>query len=295
MKDLRLKPMAICRKTEKEKFDILSKLESMSEEEIHALIMKEVGKMYPDTRLLYDVIERIDGKTIISKQDDEGNTVLHKIAWHNHESTLHVSNLLMHVMMLQKENAFIDTINNDGMTALDIALEQESADIAKMLILMGADVMKGKTPPLISALKSNLREIALMLIEKGCDVFAMESNLKTSSLMWAIDKKMSDVAIELIKRGVSVELPNHNGERPLTLACRKDLADIVKELIKAGANPEKVNRGGWLPFQLSRTFIDKRNPELRLKKAEMKHTFHVHQINLAKDMEAKWKENSNMN
>lgn len=48
---------------------------------------------------------------------------------------------------------------------------------------------------------------------------------------------MSDVAIDLINRGVSVEQSNHNGETPLTLACKRDLSDVVKALLKAGANP----------------------------------------------------------
>jgi len=295
MKDKRIKPLAIDTKYLTEHIQFLKEIESKSKEETYAVLMKEVKKMYPDTSFLEELLERIDVTTIIQKQDEEGNTILHNIAWHDHDRVLMLTRLFVAIMILHKENRFLDIVNNDGMTALDIALEQESSEIAMKLILMEADIMKGRTPPLISALKSDLPDIARLLIEHGCDVHACEKNFKSTSLMWAIDKKLTDIALILIQKGVSVHERNHNGETPLTLACKNNMSKVVQALIKAGANPEHHNKAGWLPFQLCTKYMEKRNPELLSRKIEIKRAFEESLGTISKELESVWNDISKKN
>lgn len=293
MKDRTIKPISSYAYNRSTPLPDSAELRAMSIDAFRTLLRDEAKRMYPDNSRLMEFFDDEKIHEVIFDIDEEGNTLLHTIAWHNHHD-FSAFTIIMFLRDPQKRN-LIDAINHDGQTALQIALEQESKDVAKSLILQNADPDIGTTSALISALKSNLQEIAMSLIERGCNIHATEGSMKTTTLMWAIDKKMSDVAIELINRGVSVEQPNHNGETPLTLACKRDLSDVVKALLKAGANPAIKNRAGWLPFQLCRSYFEKRNPELKLRLVEIEQTFEEYSSQIAKRLESIWKETLNKN
>ena len=292
MKNKKLKPKATYA-VNHSAYD-MKRIEKMSEDELRPLLLKEVSKMYPNEQFIKELLKSEQSTASLFEKDEEGNTILHKIAWHNHDEIL--PDILLKMKLSGKDGqSYIDMVNESGMTPLNIALEQESAEVARILIMMDANVKLDKIPPLINAIKNNMEDIAFLLIEKQCDAHATERYLKTTSLMWAIERSMSDIAIELIKRGVSVEERDHNGETPLTLACKHDLSKVIRALLEAGANPAKQNKTGWLPSQLCTKHVEKRFPELTSKKLKIRSIVEARYITLSIEMETAWKNILNKN
>ena len=255
----------------------------MNEKDIRKLLREEVCRMYPNIFFFQTLLKSGNGTNYVDVTDDEGNTLLHKCAWFNHADITQI------LLDIPQAKDLINAMNEDDETALLIALEQEAFETANILIEAGANLHIGKSPPLISALKSNMEEIARMLVENQCDIHAIEK-IERSSLIWAIEKKMIDFAIELIKRGVSIEDIDFNGDTPLTKACRQQGCErIVTALIEGGADIHKPNRYGKLPVSYAQPWILKRHPEFLNKKIELKNKYELIVNLLTNDMEEIWK------
>ena len=256
--------------------------EQKDESSVRAQLIDEVCRMYPNRSFYYTLLSLGKGVNHVDMTDDQGNTVLHLCAKKNHPEILQM------LLLIPKMNEMIDIVNKDGETALGIALENVSSESAIILIESGANVHIGKTPALIAALRSDMPNIARLLIEKGCDIHVMES-LKRTSLIWAIEKRMNDIAIELIARGVSLDDEDFNGDTALIKACKQtNCEQVITVLIEFGANLHKPNKHGILPGSYAQSWVLKRHPELLNRKLELKTLFEESRSSVKKQMEELW-------
>lgn len=256
--------------------------EMLDEKTIRTYLVDEVSRMYPNSLFFHTLLLNGNAKRFVDETDEEGNTLLHTCAWYNH------SDILLLLLHVPKGRKLIDAVNEEGKTALLIALEQEAFESARILIENGANLHIGKTPPLIAALKSNGEDIARLLIEYGCDIHAMESFERTS-LAWAIEKRMIDLSIDLIARGAKPEEKDFNGDTALIKACKqKGCERIITALIDSGADIYNPNKDGRMPVFFAESWIQIRHPELMNRKGELKESFEEGMESINKNMEEIW-------
>jgi len=118
--------------------------------------------------------------------------------------------------------------------------------------VIGEDATKETTPvpvadatPLLLACKEGRAEEAKELLEAKDPALSMEDiNMVDeegeTALTWAIQSKMSDVALHLMKRGVKCDVITDRKNTPLSLACMHRLPEVVEELLK---EPEEEGPG----------------------------------------------------
>ena len=153
-----------------------------------------------------------------------------------------------------------DNINHadeNGETALTYAIGNHMKDTALELIRRGANcdvVTKKKDTPLQMACRKNketgtgLPEVAKELLKgpnegrpglskEHIDMvkpFDPKINPRTGhyALYHAIDSRMTDIALDIIRRGARCNVPTYHGDTPLEVACNFGLTEIAKELLK---------------------------------------------------------------
>jgi ankyrin repeat protein/beta-lactamase regulating signal transducer with metallopeptidase domain len=127
---------------------------------------------------------------------------------------------------------------------LPVVIERGYADMASILVALGADINFNNGKPLIMAARHGHKKIVELLISKGADVNAGEDQ---SALHAAATSGRIDIAECLIAAGADV---NGKGEKwwsPLGNAIANRHKRMVEFLLSKGA---AVNKGrGWLALQ----------------------------------------------
>jgi ankyrin repeat protein len=122
------------------------------------------------------------------------------------------------------------------------ALRGDKDAVAKLLD-NGADIDEldsANRTALMIACKEHRHEIALMLIERGADVFKESTEFKMTAFGWACGNAAGDhrVVLELLKKGCDVNGRDKGGTgwSPLMKATASQDIPTVKELLRAGAD-----------------------------------------------------------
>lgn len=176
---------------------------------------------------------------------------------------------------------------NSGGTALFFAVQEQNIEIALKLLEYGADVNdygeNNKFVPLAKACESGSKEIVKLLLEKGAYVniiqngatpivFAAQhghaetvkvllqncadinykcTNGGYTALHYALAYRHTNVALELLKYNLNVNLQDSNGFTPLHIASAYGNKDIVEILIEKGANINMTNIAMETPMTLA--------------------------------------------
>lgn len=139
---------------------------------------------------------------------------------------------------------------NYGSTLLMIAIMDDSADIANLLISRGADVgFKDKygDTPLHLAIKKSMSSTVQALVNKGADVNA-KGALDDSPLHLAMYKGMDDLSAMLKRKGADEELLNRYGLRPSDMVRLPGIEAKIKNIARL-----LDNGGNWTDRQAART------------------------------------------
>ncbi|MFD0792959.1 ankyrin repeat domain-containing protein [Mucilaginibacter litoreus] len=128
----------------------------------------------------------------------------------------------------------IDYYTEDGFTALGLASYFGHFDIARYLILKGADVNKPSDNgymvyPLHSAAAGNFTSTARMLIENGANVNVRQVSGVTP-LHSAAQNGNLDLLIILLENGAQVDIRMEGGKLPADLAREKGFEEIAEIL-----------------------------------------------------------------
>ncbi|MGH9199713.1 MAG: ankyrin repeat domain-containing protein [Vicinamibacterales bacterium] len=111
-------------------------------------------------------------------------------------------------------------------------------------------IAAGTDAPLADAVQRRDSQAVLLLLKKGADVNAPQSDGATA-LHWAAYLEDADMTALLIRAGARVDTPNNYGMTPLALAASNGNAAIIDQLVKAGADPNRTVRAGETPLMLA--------------------------------------------
>jgi ankyrin repeat protein len=172
--------------------------------------------------------------------------------------------------LLKSDLNLVHAIDNDGFTALFIAIQNEKIEVIRLLLKYGADPnevvatgqWKGQTPLMVASYKG-YPKIVELLLEKGAKVdtaMSEDSTLKFSigktALMFAVQNGHPDVAEQLIKAGANVNATNKKGDTALIESMHSyfleegDLS-LVNLLIENRADLNKANKYGNTPLTVA--------------------------------------------
>jgi ankyrin repeat protein len=140
------------------------------------------------------------------------------------------------VQRILDRNALVNARNQEGDTALHIAVRQDLAAIGDLLIARGADVFaqnaKGESPIYLTFYSpGNVREWMLMPI-----VLSARDGLGNTLLHYVTQWKLDSAIPMIASRGASLEAANVTGETPLFIAVKIDSSSTVQALLSAGAS-----------------------------------------------------------
>lgn len=125
--------------------------------------------------------------------------------------------------LFDKDDALKDAKDEDGQTALILAILEGHSDIAKMLVDHGADVdaqdIFGGTA-LIEASFHGCLDVAKMLVDHGADLNAREMNGDTA-LVYACMRGHLAVAAMLVDHGADAEVRSRDGDTAIKLTTRR--------------------------------------------------------------------------
>ena len=137
----------------------------------------------------------------------------------------------------------------DGETALMLAARSDARDTAALLLDRGADIEaknnNGETP-LHYAAWNNARDTAALLLDRGADIEA-KNNDGNNPLHYAALKNARDTAALLLDRGADIEAKNNDGETPLHRAVQEG-AHQTAELLRARGAIQMMDRGAFKEF-----------------------------------------------
>lgn len=124
------------------------------------------------------------------------------------------------VRNLLKKGADVNAVDNQGISALQKALEKKSFNIVQILVSYGADMdidINGETL-LIECVKNNWWDTSGYIIKKGADVNGADANGWTP-LMFAAANGFADVAERLVTEfDADITLKNKDGKTALDIA-----------------------------------------------------------------------------
>jgi ankyrin repeat protein len=183
---------------------------------------------------------------------------------------------LTYVQSLLDKGADVNARDEDGNSALIIAISFGNTDVAEMLLRRGADVNarnESEETALMASASTYFYNpsIVKMLLDRGADINASAEDGVTA-LMLAARNNHIDMVKSLLARGVDVSAKDDNGDTALASA-EKDGNTLIISLLKSGpkASPAVDEPGGLfdrITQAISREAADAYGQEIPLGRAE---------------------------
>lgn len=156
-------------------------------------------------------------------------------------------------LRLIEKGANINANDNDGKTALMWAAEKGNNQVIKALLSNGADMNAGektrKTAMMIAAEMGHF-DIVTHLHDHGAKIDAA-NRYGYTALLWAIHGKKNNVALKLIELGAKVFVSNDKNQTALMLAIQNNMLDVALELINKGADINVKDSNGQTALMLA--------------------------------------------
>ena len=142
--------------------------------------------------------------------------------------------------------------NQDGPTALHLALENNHYEIAKYLAYKNADLnlkVKGSSPLHLLAQKGNL-ELFKVLVEKGANISAKDDPNEETPLIIAAKNNNFDVLKYLVEKKVEVNA-KCKGQTVLHVLAKRNEDEIINHLIANECDVNLKNDEGETPLMIA--------------------------------------------
>ncbi|MDF3078579.1 MAG: hypothetical protein K0S09_2468 [Sphingobacteriaceae bacterium] len=136
--------------------------------------------------------------------------------------------------IIYNQPELINTYSDDGFTPLGLACYFEHEEIARYLLLKGADVNLPSNNgfnvfPLHSAVAANNTDITKILLEAGAEVNVAQAS-GTTPLHSAAQNGNIEILINLLEAGANVNARMEGGKLPADMASEKGFHDIARIL-----------------------------------------------------------------
>lgn len=146
--------------------------------------------------------------------------------------------------LLLENGACADIRDDDGITALMLASSLASMDVFEDIINQNVDInaiAKDRYSALMWAVEAEDKEKIRLLLKKGADIDYCTKSMKMTALTVAIERKMPDIAKELLKYKLNLNMRDFYGRTPLMLAIDNKLGDVAQILIEKGVDIHSVS------------------------------------------------------
>lgn len=139
--------------------------------------------------------------------------------------------------------------NNRGDTALHIAIREDAAEIAIVLMKAGADInaVNGEAwTPLFYAVTNNNMALAVYMVSRNGSTINVNrpDRFGLTPLMLASRNGANDIVGLLLRAGARINVRDIGGNSPLIFAVKEGHIDIVQQLLEAGANANDIDATG---------------------------------------------------
>lgn len=202
---------------------------------------------------------------------DEIVKVLEKAGAESHESaTMSATTILSMEMMQYVADGYFEMVrekliagadakfaDHDERTPLHIACAESHLDVAKLLLVNGADPMVrdrfGVSPMDEAVHNANTEMMQLLKQFGGCLPFHL-LNKDEAAYQYGLDlvehssRGRVDYVRYLLEQGADVGYADYDKRTALHLACAEGQIEVAAELIRAGADPEAKDRWGATPI-----------------------------------------------
>lgn len=155
------------------------------------------------------------------------------------------------VELLCQRGAQVNLLDQDGVSALGLAVASQHVDIVAILLSHHANpALHGPTSKsaLAQACHHGDRMIVSMLLQAGAPVDPRGSHGQDSALIEAADAGHADIVEMLLDRKAKIDQRDANANTPLMLAAAMGHSSVVRLLIARGANPNCTNKAGQSAF-----------------------------------------------
>lgn len=245
-----------------------------------------------NTKVAKILLEKDKSKDLINHVDNRKQTAFHVAISSGHEnmvklllergadqnavnggsqSALHVACSSGHVsiarLLIEKgDRRIIDAKNEDGRTAVHVAVVQENEELLRLLLKHNADprIVDGDgDTPLLTVVRWATNDVALakVLLEYPAEINAQDEEGYTA-LHHAIDQGIDLLAKLLISKKADVNITTtKRQDMPLHLATKANLPEVVDLLLAAGAHKNARTAKGRTALHLAA----KRNNEAILR------------------------------
>jgi hypothetical protein len=151
--------------------------------------------------------------------------------------------------LLDKSEANVHETDEDGQTALHLAVLNRHVFLIGLLIGKGADIeapAKDGCKPLYLAARSGNPSLVTALLNFNPQVESFNVNTQTTAFYQAIENQHETVAKILLDNGANIEFQVPNGQTALFRAVALQNPSLVEFLLQHGANKKLLKDGGIL-------------------------------------------------
>ena len=225
-----------------------------------------------NTKNVEKILENFENRFVINETDSDGHTLLHLVAMKNprqnmkklipekkisiyakifqNKKIIPSAKRCNLAKMLIQNGANVNAVNQNSLTPLHLAVNDDEIDVAKILIENGANIElqdnEGLTP-FHQAYSKNDSEFAKLLIQNGANIDAIDVEGDTA-LHYAVDNNQIIWVNFLLENGANLNIKNLNGDIPLFSFSDIIQQDTLATLAQHGANINALNGNGvtWL-------------------------------------------------
>jgi ankyrin repeat protein len=155
-------------------------------------------------------------------------------------------------VLLEKEPSAVELEDEDGRTALDVALASEQLDMAMCLVKEGRfSTNEGLERALYTSIRDNMLEVVKAILDKDMSTVEVRSGHNQTPLSLAAENGHEAIVMALLEKDANVECRDSFGRIPLHLAAQNGHEAIAMALLEKGANLECTDSSGQTPLSLA--------------------------------------------
>lgn len=192
----------------------------------------------------------------VPKRDDCGSPLLGAIYKHSTERHFFKKKEFSEIQQLINSGIALNfKACENGVTPLIEAIVEELPDVAKALVVAGADpnlAADDGVTPLIAACSTCVPELVSFLLERRAAVNASDKYGQSALILAAQQCHGPDIVRMLLKAGANVNMRITTGDTPLTVAAFDGNEEAVKALVMAGADLNVKNSQGQTAVEIAR-------------------------------------------